>query len=214
MTSTAAYAATATGTFQVGLADGNTAIYDGNGVGSVYLWGAQLEAAAFASSYIPTTTASVARNADVLTYPLPGALKTEGTCYAELSSLWTDPVTSAFAVTIDNAEGRALYRAASATGSQEISVFDGTGPANKASLTDMNTGSRKRASSWGPLGLATTGDGASAGTAAFDGQMGTTGSGLHIGCNTGGGNQWFGGLKNVKLWKRQMPHAQLASITA
>ena len=53
----------------------------------LYGWGAQLETGSVATSYIPTTTAAVTRNADVIS--LSGAVsgcigQTEGTIYAEV----------------------------------------------------------------------------------------------------------------------------------
>ena len=54
---------------------------------TLYAWGIQLEAGSVATSYIPTTTTSATRNADVIT--LSGAVsgcigQTEGTIYAEV----------------------------------------------------------------------------------------------------------------------------------
>jgi len=58
-----------------------------DGVAGIYIWGAQLETGSVATSYIPTTTAAVTRNADVIS--LSGAVsgcigQTEGTIYAEV----------------------------------------------------------------------------------------------------------------------------------
>ena len=47
------------------LIDGAAYSYTGDGTSSIYIWGAQLEEGAFATSYIPTTSAQVTRAADV-----------------------------------------------------------------------------------------------------------------------------------------------------
>ena len=59
---------TAGGSLQIRyhLSDGNAGLlYTGDGTSGVYIWGAQLEAGAFPTSYIPTTTATVTRNRDL-----------------------------------------------------------------------------------------------------------------------------------------------------
>ena len=58
-----------------------------SGTESVYVFGAQLEAGSNATSYIPTTTASVTRNADVISKTGISSLigQTEGTIFAEVN---------------------------------------------------------------------------------------------------------------------------------
>jgi hypothetical protein len=60
-----------------------TAPYQGDGTSGAYIWGAQLEAGAYPTSYIPTTSASVTRNADVISKTGISSLigQTEGTIF-------------------------------------------------------------------------------------------------------------------------------------
>lgn len=71
--------------------------------GNLYLWGAQLEAGSYATSYIPTTSSSVTRNADVISKTGISSLigQTEGTIFLDfninnISSQTNEPVILSF----------------------------------------------------------------------------------------------------------------------
>ena len=58
----------------------------GNGTSGIFIWGYQVELGSYATSYIPTTSASVTRNADVISKTGISSLigQTEGTIFGEL----------------------------------------------------------------------------------------------------------------------------------
>jgi hypothetical protein len=58
----------------------------GDGINGIYAWGAQLEAGAYPTSYIPTTTATVTRNVDVANKASISSLlgQTEGTIFYDI----------------------------------------------------------------------------------------------------------------------------------
>jgi hypothetical protein len=67
---------------------GGSLTYAGDGVSGIYAWGAQVEAAPFASSYIRTDTVAVTRAADLLNVPLSSyGIDIDGGCTVLVSGL-------------------------------------------------------------------------------------------------------------------------------
>lgn len=167
----------------------------------------QFEAGTFATS--PLDAAGAARNADVLTYPFAGnANAAVGSCYAEISTSYTTAAATSVVCSF-SAQGSTLFLQ-TADASTTISCNDGTSMVQKTGLTDLSTGVRKRISSWGS-GQSITGDGASVSTGSFDGDHGSTS--IALGCVAAGNGQWFGTIKNLKIWTRQLADSQLVSLS-
>ena len=79
-----------TSNVQIRLIDsGTNTSYTGNGTSGVFLWGAQVEAGVYPTSYIPTLGLSVTRLADVaLTASVPSLIgQTEGTLFIEFERI-------------------------------------------------------------------------------------------------------------------------------
>jgi hypothetical protein len=101
----------------------NSAIYTGNGTSGIFIWGAQLEAGAYATSYIPTTSASVTRNADVISR---GNIFTNGLITAS-GGTWFVDIRNNRVLTRD-ASVNTLFLADTNTGATNGFVFRNQGP--------------------------------------------------------------------------------------
>ena len=92
------------------LSNGNGSIsYTGNGTSGAFIWGAQLESGSYATSYIPTTSASVTRNADVISKTGISSLigQTEGTVF--LDFLMANTSTDMIPLSIQGSDGKLIW---------------------------------------------------------------------------------------------------------
>ena len=112
-------------TFQIIVADSiSNRNVDRDGTSSIFVWGAQVEASPIATSYIPTTTASVTRTKDDITLGSASSLigQTEGTLYVEVDWRLTSGVDQ---VLLESSDGTAFNRLfiATANASSELRMY-------------------------------------------------------------------------------------------
>ena len=183
-----------------------TGIELGTSGDAVDVWCAQLEAAAFASSPIPTTTVAVTRNADQLQYALTGNISgVVGSAYTEVSlNFPTGYATEADFISSDI--GVPLYYDGATA---KLTLYDGAGRLGNV-LTPSQT-VQKIASSWGGSACRTVISGVASSELAFDGNV-NLGGALEIGYGAALSHM-FGTSRNVKVYGATLTPAQLASLT-
>ena len=131
-------------TFTGSLVNNNIPVYVGSGQ-SLYIWGAQLEAGSYPTSYIPTTSAAVTRNADVISKTGISSLigQTEGTIFADAYLTGTDTSNGSILIATDKASSGAIIRIIYANGvALRFDVFDGSSFQCLISAGAYNVGDR------------------------------------------------------------------------
>jgi uncharacterized protein (TIGR02145 family) len=179
-----------------------------------YFWGAQLEQASFASSYIPTTTTSVTRNVDVLTYPTAGNVDgTKGTAYAEAVTYRTSTVdSSAIIISARNYSvpvgGVPMYID---NNPNALTLYDGGTERNFGAVVIPFT-QKKFATNWS--GAVANGYISGVKTAgSFNGDLNVQAP-ISIGAGNNGIANLFGTIRNVKIWKKALTDGQLTNLTS
>lgn len=171
------------------------------------LWGAQLEAGGFATSYIPTTTATVTRAADILSILLSaiGYNSAASTFFAEHDELWTAAGGTRMLLALDTS-GRAIY----SPGSLNPMIYDGT---NAVTATGGAQSMGKTVSAFDASGMAIVTRGGTVATGAFDGTFGAGSTTLNIG-GISGGNPWCGHIKRAWYSRRRLPNVEMQALSA
>lgn len=196
--------------FQIGLSNSanpswlsGSPSYTGNS-STIYLWGAQLEFASFTSSYIPTTTTSAARAADVIT--ITGNAQTDIASSTGSIVAWTNRGESAgFAANVVDSNGSNLLG------------FNASNNAIASLVATLTTGNTANRTSLDKLGLAWDGTGRSlvlnAGTVATDASAQTPSSTQHLGSN-GSANFIYAYCERLVIWISKLSGSTIQGFTS
>jgi hypothetical protein len=188
----------------------------GDGVSGVYAWGVQLEQASFASSYIPTTSASVTRNADVPTDTAIADwfIATEGTMVVEAESNASAISANQYVAEFSNGtndERILIYR--SSGGAVTMFAADGASTQNQTSMGTTVSGAIFRAAyAFAANDFAGSRDGAAVVTDSA-GTMPTVDR-LRLGVTVSATNQSLNGwLRRFTYYPRRLSNADLVALS-
>lgn len=187
---------------------------DTNRVNNATYWAtmAQCEVGKEPSSYIPTTTASVTRNPDILQYVSPADTPyASGGFYAEITPLTNISPVSAAVITLRGATNGRPGMLGSSRGFQ---MNDASGVYPLASGALANRTTYRVASTWGAgtMSIAKGPPVTNQLGQTFDGDMGASGA-IDI-CHTNSSSQFFGCIKRVRLYGFKPTDQQMNNLVA
>jgi len=179
----------------------------------IYLWGAQLEAGSFPTSYIPTSGSTATRAADVATIPVTafgynqtaGTVVVTGRMFNVAGTYWFASLGDVAADSIQH------YTSASA-----VRMFVRTGGVDQAAFNTGNTLTNNVefsfASAFAENDLSTVLNGGAAATDT-SALIPRIDSRLGIGASVSLGSQLNGHIKSIKYYPRRLSNAQLQELT-
>lgn len=189
----------------------------GTATGSSTIWGAQIENASFASSYIPTTSASVTRAGDILTYPTAGNIKVLSDYSFFLESQLKGSASGTHQTGLaSNITAAPLVRFVGI--SNDLQFYSDSGPAGAATISNASLSMAAKQASviryagWKNAINAKVFAGGFSNQYVLNAQTAEI-STLYIG-STSGGNSAFATIRNVRLWKRALSDTQLTKMTS
>jgi hypothetical protein len=214
---TATAGATSNTSFRISPVSGTSRTYVGNSVDSFWAWGAQLEAGSFATSYIPTTTGSVVRSADVCSITGDDFNRfynsTSGTLLSE-ASISNLIGNNRGIVQVDNGTNESILRHVYSFGDGGFrSIIRAGGDAPTVLLTILGTAStiQKRIIAYEGTSFASVTNGGAVATATRT--MPTGLNAMRIGNLTDGSFYLSGHVAAIRFYKKRLPNAKLVALT-
>jgi hypothetical protein len=202
--------------------NGTTNNYTGDGTSGIYIWGAQLEAAAFPTSYIPTTTATVTRSADVAS--ISGSnfsswyRQDEGTLFTDTVNRETYPGTNVFPyiLQIDDStnNNRISYDNSVLGGGYRYNLPCLSGGVSQGELSQFGfaSGAARWASAFRTNDFALAINlSPSVVSTRTSGTLPNVMTQLRIG--SGFGKQFTGTIKRLTYWPQRLPNSTLQAVT-
>jgi len=184
-----------------------------NASATFYLWGAQIEVGSYSTSYIPTTSASVTRNADVISKTGISSLigQTEGTVFVDCSA--ADLNTFKRIAISSGSYLSSVYLDFRNDGSVVAAAWTNAGLAFYYTITPSNPLNRNKyaigykANDWVVYVNGSLAASQSSGGTTFSSTLST------FELSLGGNDNFFGDVNAAALWKTRLTNTQLAQLT-
>jgi len=185
-----------------------------NASATFYLWGAQIEVGSYSTSYIPTTSASVTRNADVISKTGISSLigQTEGTVFVDCSA--ADLNTFKRIAISSGSYLSSVYLDFRNDGSVVAAAWTNAGLAFYYTITPSNPLNRNKyaigykANDWVVYVNGSLAASQSSGGTTFSSTLST------FELSLGGNDNFFGDVNAAALWKTRLTNTQLAQLTS